>query len=233
MSDIVDKIQKLLNQAEHPNTSAAEAETFFAAAQKLMIKYAVDEAAVREARGERREPVVAERWVYATRGWHLGSKNTLLGVVSQAMGVRCVLHPATGKAANYRAKCTLVGFASDIEFVKVLYSSIMLQMLGSLKRDGIRGYGAETGWLAGFAVAIMRKLEAGREEVKADNSMALVLFDRKKEVDAEYEERFPNARSVTPRKVDGRYYWDGKRAGQNADVSGGKNGLRQQPRLGS
>ena len=56
--DYEGRVRALLDRAEHPETPEAEAQACAAKAAELMMRHAIDEAAVRAARGETPEPVV-------------------------------------------------------------------------------------------------------------------------------------------------------------------------------
>ncbi|MFB9837757.1 DUF2786 domain-containing protein, partial [Actinoallomurus acaciae] len=52
------RVRALLARAEHPETPEAEAQACAAKAAELMMRHAIDEAALRARRGEGPEPVV-------------------------------------------------------------------------------------------------------------------------------------------------------------------------------
>ena len=134
--DILRKIEGLLNKANGTD-SEPEAQAFFAKASELMIKYAIDEQRVREAMGAKvatEQPVMVD-FMYAGSDSNAVGKKHLLDMVAAAHSVQMIdysnarysnMHRPgnSGIASQWSA---LVGFAGDIELVKMLYTSLFVQ----------------------------------------------------------------------------------------------------------
>ena len=52
MDQALDKVRKLINKAEHPDTDPAEAKIYRAKADAMMLQYAIREASLNAARPE-------------------------------------------------------------------------------------------------------------------------------------------------------------------------------------
>src|SRR5580698_9484784 len=116
---VLARIRKLLAVAEHPKTPPAEAESAAHAAERLIVKHAIDEALL-SARSETcSRPEVRTLVVDAP---YASAKTVLLGAVAVAHGVRVVTHRGTEPC-----RATLVGFGSDLQLVDLLYTSLLLQ----------------------------------------------------------------------------------------------------------
>lgn len=143
-SDITRKIQALLAKAEKSEFTA-ESEAFFAKATELMLKYAIDEAKVREGLrdGSKIEEPVKDRISYDYN--FAQAKTHLIGVLGRANRVRVIIDsgakntdPDTGKYdwknKESRRACFLVGYPQDVTNLKMLYTSLLIQA----SREGLK-----------------------------------------------------------------------------------------------
>lgn len=130
MKDHADRIAKLLRKAEDPKIPQAEAESFLAKAQELMVTYAIDQRLIDAARGAKSdEQIVREQILYHSQysralfdiGWKI------------AINCDCKVIVERGKDLM-RTTMHIVGFESDVERVKTLNSSIQIQAMVSLTR---------------------------------------------------------------------------------------------------
>jgi hypothetical protein len=136
------KISGLLAKAEGTDNEH-ESKVFFEKAYELMTKHAVDEARLRQARksaanGRIEEPVV-EDYMFASYAHHAEAKAVLFEMVCKAHSVRAFLYEnrkyynrdrvaAAGLTGLHESQwCKLVGYKDDIEMVKMLYLSLLLQ----------------------------------------------------------------------------------------------------------
>lgn len=145
-SDITRKIQALLAKAEKSEFTA-ESEAFFAKATELMLKYAIDEAKVREGLrdGSKIEEPVKDRISYDYN--FAQAKTHLIGVLGRANRVRVIIDngakntdPDTGKYdwhnKESRRACFLVGYPRDVANLKMLYTSLLIQA----SREGLKSF---------------------------------------------------------------------------------------------
>lgn len=228
--DILRKIQGLLAKADGTDNEH-ERDAFYAKAQSLMLKHAIDEAMLEAAGGktEDGEPVV-ETFVFSVDDRFRPGKIQLLHGIAETNRVQAVFHRATKK--NQAA--SLVGFKSDIEFVKLLYTSALMQALssGSKAFSSHDGYGTRHTFLSnfvlGFAQTVVQRLAAAQRDAQreAGTGAELVLVDRQDRVDAKFADAFPKvgtARGSISNNSGARAA--GRVAGQRADLSGGRNSV--------
>ena len=136
-----DRINKLLAQAEHSNTSDTERDAFIEKAQALMTQYAISEAMIATQRGEAIEEIVSERLTFT------GSmqKTTMGHVFVIARFHNCRAHYMTGLSTRTTTKSgkdkwatstdvVVVGFKSDVERLKLLSASLDIQRATALSR---------------------------------------------------------------------------------------------------
>jgi hypothetical protein len=125
-------VRKLTALAEHPETSPAEAEAAREKADALMLKYAINEAMLRQSRpaAERIKPAMAE---FAVAGNDMASYvGELLDMV--AAHCRCIVRPYTHYDREQHCWMSKVyGYEHDLRFFEVLYTTLRLHMLGALR----------------------------------------------------------------------------------------------------
>jgi hypothetical protein len=129
----LERIAKLLNQAENAGTEA-EAATFMAKAQSMATMYSVDLAKARHATKAK------ERTVPEQRSMHIGKAGS--------RGLRTLVDLYLGIARANDIKCTIahnatyvygVGFAEDLDIAEALYASLVTQQAKAaddFKRNG-------------------------------------------------------------------------------------------------
>ena len=221
----LDKVSKLLAMAERTD-NPAEAEAFSAKAEQLMVTYAIDQAMLDAARKpEEREKIVAVKMkLYAP---YAKPKSVLLHNVAAVFNVQTIYT----STFRYDAKdpvgySTLVGFASDVEKVELLVTSLLIQQaraIGTARppyRANLRAF--RNSFAMGFANVVIARVRAAYAEAKKEATHAgteLALLDRKLIVKKEYESMFPNAKSRRPVSVSNALgYRDGRAAGERADL---------------
>lgn len=154
-ADLLRKIQGLLAKAEGTDNEH-EASAFFDKAHELMVKYAIDEARVRaEAKrlGTYRTEPLVEDFMFSSYGHHAQAKESLLDMVAKSHSVHSLPY-ANRKGQNEKmfgfeknrglqeSKWTrLVGYREDIEAVKLLYLSLLVQSQRFAAEDWRRAYG--------------------------------------------------------------------------------------------
>lgn len=120
---ILDRLAKILNQAEHAATEA-ERDAFMTRAQTMATDNAIDLAVARQhtAKKEQREQPEVRRITIGPRGSKGNIKKVLLiSAVMNINDVKCnYFHDNTGIVA--------FGFPSDIDVAEALYASLVVQM---------------------------------------------------------------------------------------------------------
>jgi hypothetical protein len=126
-------VRKLVERAEHPETSPAEANACRERADALMLKYAIDEAIARSSQpeAERSKPDSLEVAV-------IGQGTDISGYVAAMLGetarhCRCLVRHYTRYDKEERTwVSTVYGFSHDLRYFEMLYTSLRLHMLGAL-----------------------------------------------------------------------------------------------------
>jgi len=121
---ILDRLAKILNQAENASTEA-ERDTFMSFAQKISTDNAIDLALARQhtAKKEEREQPEVRNIKVGPRGAKGNAKKvSLLLAIGQSNDLRFnIFHDSSGVVA--------FGFPSDIDVVEALYASLVTQMV--------------------------------------------------------------------------------------------------------
>ncbi|MFD0818929.1 DUF2786 domain-containing protein, partial [Micromonospora zhanjiangensis] len=157
MSDaILSKVRKLLAKAEDPACTPAEAEAFTAKATELIARYGVDRALL-AARDATSDPI-GDRVIDVVAPYAL-DKTGLLAGIADALRCRSVRRrDGSGFAVH------LFGFASDLERVELLFTSLLVQaahgIAGTPVPSGEHPAAFRRSWLAGFAAAVAHRLRA-------------------------------------------------------------------------
>lgn len=216
---ILSKVRKLLAKAEDPACTVAEAEAFTAKATELIARYGVDRALL-AARDPASDPV-GDRVLDVLAPYAL-DKVGLLAVVAAALRCRSVRRRADGGFVMH-----LFGFASDLERVDLLFTSLLVQAAHGLAATpvppGEHPAAFRRSWLAGFAGAVggrLRRAESAAASESAAPSTALVLADRSSQVERRVAEAYPLLRPAGTRRLAGGGLRLGAAAGQRADLGG-------------
>lgn len=129
----LERIAKLLNQAENAGTEA-EAATFMAKAQSMATMYSVDLAKARHATKAKERTVPEQRTMYIGKSGSRGLRTLVdlyLGI-ARANDIKCTIaHNATNVYG--------VGFAEDLDIAEALYASLVTQQAKAaddFKRNG-------------------------------------------------------------------------------------------------
>jgi len=226
-ADKLDTVRKLLAKADRAATPA-EAQTYTAKAVELMSRYGIDAALLAAARPGRDE--IGARRVGMDDPYSAG-KARLLAWTAAAMRCRSVLHAAQGGRVE---AVTVFGYASDRERVELLYTSLLLQATGQLARLRPPGVGESVAayrrsWLHGFADEVHRRLSAAATRAQAGAAerhrgsldgpaVALVLADRRDQVDQAYAQAFPRLGRARRSTYSGSGFAAGSAAGRHADL---------------
>jgi Protein of unknown function (DUF2786) len=222
-ANVLARVRKLLAVAEHPNTPPEEADAAARAAERLIAKYAIDEALLEAAAQTKSKP---ESRTMVVDPPYASAKTRLAGAVAHAHGVRAIIVRNTGETHHV----ILIGFAADLQLVDLLYTSLLLQATTSVRRQPESGRAFRRAFLIGFAAEVGERLNATRREAVAaaasnagGASSALALRDRQQDVDDAVREQFPRLRTTRTTISDRGGLIAGRRSGANANLASGNN----------
>jgi hypothetical protein len=228
--DLLDRVRKLLAKAEDEGSSPAEAEALTAKAAELMARYGIDRALLGAIRPETDRP--GDRVFTLDNPWGDVKRHLLAGLAT-ALRCQCV---QTRTAEGTRLH--VFGYRSDLDRADILFTSLLVQMARALARQAVPGAGSEArawrrSWMLGFCSAVVARVLAAEEAAAASagaggsdgaadgRGTALVLADRSLVVRQQVAAAYPHLRR-TRVTYSGGGYGDGYRAGQQADIGGGK-----------
>ncbi|NJP34219.1 DUF2786 domain-containing protein [Micromonospora thermarum] len=226
---MLSKVRKLLAQAEDPACTPAESAAFMAKATELIARYGVDRALL-AARDPATDPV-GDRVVEVVAPY-ARDKAGLLAAVADPLRCRCVRRRQGSGFAMH-----LFGFASDLERVDLLFTSLLVQAAHGLAGTPVppdeHPAAFRRSWLAGFAQVIGERLGTAEAEAATDSggpSVALVLADRSDRVQRRLAEVYPRLRTAPRRRLAGTGFRSGAAAGHRAELGG--RGVTTGPRPG-
>ena len=220
----LDRIRKLLANAEGAGVTPAEAEALTAKAAELMARYGIDRALLAATQPDTDQP--ADRIIAISNPWAAVRAHLLTGVAS-AMRCRCVLLPASSGARVH-----VFGYGSDIERAEVLYTSVLMQMGHALGRArppewtrSVRAW--RRSWLLGYVTAVIARVRAAEQRAAGEasaapvasggESAALVLASRQQVIAQRAHAVYPVTRK-TKTTYTGSGYRDGYAQGSQADI---------------
>lgn len=227
---ILVRIRALLAKAES-TYFAGERDTYQARAFELLAKYGIDEALLAAEENRDETPTTLEIKIdnpYSAR------KANLLTWIGTELGCQNVVW-SRGKVTN---RVVLYGFASDLQRVEMLYTSLLLQATSQVLKirppwhvdESVQTY--RSSWFHGFAAKVAHRIgeaekaarrTAQREQEQAptttSTSVELVLVGRADRVQRFYEEMNPGIKKGRKIKARSRAaYLDGVNAGNQADI---------------
>ena len=235
MSDIVEKINKLMRLAEKAGTPE-EAELAFSKAQELMVKHAIDQAQLREGGHDvESEPIIRHIVHLKARDEIYGAKAVLYQAVAEANQCRVLL-------SKWNDTLIIVGHRSSAEFVELLVANILIQYAGERTKawkeyqGRYTKYGMEPPesrfkWVNGFAFGYAQRIgqrlkEMSRTTATKSKGGELVLRDKSALVDDWITD---NMRVGKGRAIRNRSSYasraQGMSAADRADISGGRNNV--------
>jgi hypothetical protein len=221
---LLDRVRKLLTQAEDDGVTPAEAQAFTAKAAELMAKYGIDRALLAADRPETDQP--ANRILDIDNPWAREKAHLLSGLAS-ALRCQCILLGGSRPGSRVH----LFGFASDIDRTDLLYTSILIQMSHGLAGARVPEWSSSPrawrrSWLLGFATAVISRVReaehgavtaATRQGTSEGERTALVLADRSLVIRRQVEHAYPVTRRAKV-TYSGSGYRDGYTQGQRADI---------------
>lgn len=188
----VDKIQKLLAKAERASTEE-EASAFFAKAEELMTKWAIDDAMLRASGKMEREEITERIIKFASSSYEADYR------LVKAIGI---VHDLKFLVSKSSKQVYLIGFPSDIEATMSLFLNLKVQAdRFALKEEvpawytSFEKYVYRRSFKTGFADRIGQRLQEQRRSTVAaeaktrGSGMELVLVDRRKQVDLYFHDR--------------------------------------------
>lgn len=220
---VLERIRKLLAQANGDGVTAEEAQSFAERAAQLMARHGVEQAMLDAHRDPADDPVEHKRIDLEAPYRH--ERGRLLSLVGRPLCVEVYW--------NSR-RATMVGRRSDIERAEQLYTALLLFAVSGLREPvdtswcwttqeaAVATRQHRTAWLTGFADRIgrrMREAYASAVEEAAGSGAELVLADRLAVARAHGSELFPKVRTHKARTIrDRRAYSEGQRAANGADL---------------
>ncbi|MYY08766.1 DUF2786 domain-containing protein [Streptomyces sp. SID4919] len=219
------RIRALLAKAE-ATTFPEEAEALSAKAQELMARHSVDEALLAARTHAKDVPGACRIGVDAP---YETAKAVLLDTVATANHCRAVWNGDLGFS-------TVVGFASDLDAVELLYTSLLVQGTTAMTRAEAAQRAAgrkrtktfRQSFLAAYAHRVGDRLTATAREVTSTVPESLpVLAARDVAVAGHADSMFPRTTSTRLRGVTDAAGWDeGTRAGDSVSLRGRGRGER-------
>lgn len=225
------KIQALLAKAES-TTSEQESSALMAKAQELMLKFAIDEAMLAKADPSRKSRPITVTLDFGKNRTGIKALRILLAGLADVNRCKVWMH-------HGRRYLSIAGFEEDVKFVEMLYRSIEVQMASACAVEtpmaaslGVSKATFKTNFMYGYVSRVIARLReaqrvATREATATSSSTALVLVDRKAQVDRYVEDTVGKLSRGAGARHQGNAaaYAQGSAAGARADVSGGRNNL--------
>lgn len=184
IEDIKERIRGCLDLANHPGTPAAEAELALTMAQRLMTKYALDEAAI----GGRVDEAAITRDFIIVEGAYALRRLCVAGAVAGQNSCACFRRTTHGDwqynrhgrlvRPNTGYELHLFGTAADIFATKTLWAAIEMFALRTMPK-GDRSF--RHSWWVGFEVGITRALQTAIKETVEEQGegSSLVLVEKR------------------------------------------------------
>ena len=221
---LLDRVRKLLTQAEDDSVTPAEAQAFTAKAAELMAKYGLDRALL--AADQPGTDLPTNRILDIDNPWAREKAHLLCGLAS-ALRCQCILLGGSRPGS----KVHIFGFGSDIERTDVLYTSVLIQMSHGLAGARVPEWSSSPrawrrSWLLGFATAVIARVRqaehgavvaAARRGDSGSDRTAVVLADRSLVIRRQVEQAYPITRKARV-TYSGSGYRDGYERGQRADI---------------
>jgi hypothetical protein len=222
---LLDRVRKLLAKAEDQSVPPPEAEALTAKAAELMAKYGIDRAMLAATRPDTDTP--SSRFISIDNPWGRVKAHLLCGLGS-ALRCQCIM-----LAGRQELRVHIFGYASDIERLDILYTSVLIQMWHELMAAPVpertrspRAW--RRSWLLGFDAAVIARVRDAEQHAQeqvditrpADEPVkaaALVLADRNAVIRRNVEREYPVTRTARM-TYSGNGYGVGYAKGQQADI---------------
>lgn len=141
LDNILSKVRGLIAKAEHPDTLPQEAEACRSKADAMMLKYAIDQATLRDSQpaAEQIRPAKIKVSVCEAGSAYEEQFCTLVSVVCEHTRTKAVFHAAQADAdlvrkwrdwygKSLQVEASVYGFESDLKFFEILYTTLLLHM---------------------------------------------------------------------------------------------------------
>lgn len=235
MNEKLDLIRKLLAKAESTNYPA-EAETFQAHAERLMIRYGIEQAQLDSGKDESQIDMIREHidftGIYA-QAFQLGLSQTVIAYKT--------CHVVISGAGNHR-RMYIIGAKSDVEQMVQMVHSLKVQAEIALKvwwktytermfLTGSAAWRTRRQFMMSFGYgAADRVSEMLREEAPVGSSTDLVLVDRQDQAKRAAEDMFDDLKVNRTRLAGGTESAAsaGRQAGREANIN--QKGVGTSPR---
>lgn len=233
---MIDKITALLTKAEDKGCTPAESEAFYAKAQELMTKWAIDEQLLKLSGKSNDEKIVTVRVTVPST--YFAALIWLWVNVGRAND--CVVLQSKGWSGK-DMKAVITGYESDVASVQLMCTSLTLFAQREAQRESkLKGgdYYFRRSFIEAFAHRIGARLKEQRDlnvsEVKKDTGQDLLpaLVDKRKQVESFVNSTMSvgSARGGGSRRYDGQGASAGHAAANRADignrrVGGGRKAL--------
>lgn len=224
---MIDTIRALMAKAERTDNEH-ERDAYLAKAQELMFKHAVSEGMLAAAGNRSAEDRITMKTIFAdSKGQQfIKARRELWWGLADLNRIKIVVTGRNGRDATWA-----YGYVADLEFVEIMYASLDVQLTRALAAN--RPSGATRSWAVSFAHGYVRRVIARLRDAQAAQmagsdvpGTALVIRNRKDDVDAYVAERLNNLRRVrmTTSNNDMGGYNAGAAAGNQADLGGRRVG---------
>jgi hypothetical protein len=229
----LDLITKLLAKAE--STTPEEAEALTEHAERLMLKYGIEQARIDERRarcGEAQEEIVKERMLFT--GAYARDIREIGIRVATALETVTPLQADQPYAGSI---LYLVGFSSDAQQARVLTASLQVQAMVAMRawwmavRDDYRWHSdaekrrARSGFIRGFGAGAAERIAASRRDIVAESGSGteVVLASRRARVDAAVR-AMATGKARRRQGADRSAFRSGHSSGRDANTGGGVTG---------
>ena len=218
------KIAALLAKAERSDYEA-EAASYLAKAQELMIRHAISES---DLAPEQRERITSRETKFTSS---LADFDLLAAAVGSVGG-----KVIRSGAANYTS-AILVGLPSDLDYAQALYASLLLQRESALARAERPPSGGGRSFChsfrLGYAARVRARLSKARAETVAESAPGtdLVLASKQAAAEQKVRQMFPRLGFVRSTNNSWAGFGSGNRAAAGADVHGGRNTISSRPAI--
>jgi Protein of unknown function (DUF2786) len=253
-SDILRRVRLLMDKAES-TPFEEERNACIQKAQALMLRHAIDEAMIRhDPRAEREVPIVKHIPYTEGKGYHQ-AKVDLLAAVARNNRCKVVFYTKSQSSSNKTRYADIIGFADDVAWVEMMYTSLWLQLMDA----GIKAHARlepEWDWrkddyvlphrktfiaafAEGFIAEVSTRMWQANKQTMAEaeaqtTGSELALIDRKAQVDNFYDGLYPNLKNMGRSRNKGNEagYSSGREAGRRANIgqSGLSRGAKALPR---
>lgn len=242
ISKLEGKIAKLLAKAE--KTTPAEAEALTEHAEKLMLKYGIEQAVINAKRAGKSHTSDERMMKVSIEYTGVYAKAVFLAMAGIADAFKTVktIDASSGKIATL----WIVGYESDVEQMKVLITSMQLQLMSALSTwwrtydatgyTAMEKFKARRTFILGFGRGAAVRISESRRVIIAETTAGepgtdLVLRDRRQLVDDWADAQFNLTSGKSVKMSSGGYAASqaGYTAGKNANT--GEAALKQTKQL--